>query len=168
MQAILTAGLHVGRDRSSIVVSLHNDQARAKDHQEGKRVLLPVGVDHNASGGRLCGQVGLGVLYAPRGGPPDSSFEADDLAEAVRGVSASTHTHASGVRISPVGTHSQVIRAVLRIVRSLLFIVSPFLGASGRDRAPRLRRGWAAARTIGWGGGGRGWNYRLHPSIFKL
>jgi hypothetical protein len=131
MQAILTAGLHVGRDRSSIVVSLHNDQARAKDHQEGERMLLPVGVDHNASGGRPCGQVELGFFYAHRRCPPDSSFEADDPAETVRGVSASTHTHASGVRISPVGTHSQVIRAALRIERSLLFILSLFLGTGG-------------------------------------
>src|SRR5580693_7237383 len=131
MQAILTAGLHVGRDRSSIVVSLHNDQARAKDHQEGERMLLPGAVDHNASGGRRCGQVELGFFYAHRRCPPDSSLEADDLAEAVRGVSASTHTHASGVRISPVGTQAQVTRPVFRIERSLLFIVPPFWARAG-------------------------------------
>ena len=53
-------------------------------------------------------------------------LEADDLAEALRGVSASTHTHASGARISPVGTQAQVTRPVFRIERSLLFIVPPF------------------------------------------
>jgi hypothetical protein len=89
-------------------------------------MLLPGAVDHNASGGRRRGQVELGFFYAHRRCPPDSSLEADDLAEAVRGVSASTHTHASGVRISPVGTQAQVTRPVFRIERSLLFIVPPF------------------------------------------
>src|ERR1700722_787025 len=116
-------------------------------------MLLPGAVDHNASGCRRCGQVELGFFYAHRRCPPDSSLEAEDLAEAVRGGSPSTHTHASGVRISPVGTQAQVTRPVFRIERSLLFIVPPFLGASRRHRASGSRaRTGATARTIGWGG----------------
>src|ERR1700722_1351922 len=94
-------------------------------------MLLPRAVDHNASGGRRCGQVELGFFYAHRRWPRNSSLEADGLAEAERGVSASTHTHASGVRISPVGTQAQVRRPVFRIERTLLFIVPPFLALAG-------------------------------------
>src|SRR5580658_3557185 len=114
-------------------------------------MLLPGAVDHNASGGRR--QVELGLFYAHRRCPPNSSLEEDDLVEAVRGVSASTHTHASGIRISPVGTQAQVTRPSFRMDRSLLFIVPPFLARAGAtEPAPGGRGFVAAARTIGWGG----------------
>jgi hypothetical protein len=47
MQAILTAGLHIGRDCSSIVIRFHDDQAMAEDHQgrqkpDGRYRLQPI------------------------------------------------------------------------------------------------------------------------------
>ncbi len=129
-------------------------------------MFLPGAVDHNASGGRRCGRVELGFLYAHRRCPPDSSLEADDLAEAGRGVSASSHTHASGVRISPVGTQAQVTRPVFRIERSLLFIGSPFLERAGAtEPTPAGRR--SAQRHEPSVGEGRVLNYRLTRSLHR-
>src|SRR5258707_14562202 len=111
MQAVLTTGLHIGRDCSSIVIRFHDDQSRAKDHQEGEHMLLPGAADDNAVGGLRCGNVELRFFYAHRRIPPGSSFE-EDGAEAAWTVSASTHTHSSGVRILPVGTQTRGIRPV--------------------------------------------------------
>src|ERR1700677_1966182 len=99
MQAVLTTGLHIGRDCSSIVIRFHDDQARAEDHQEGEHMLLPSAANDNAVGGLRCGNVELRLFYAHRRNPPGSSFGEDGAAEAGWKVSASTHTHASGVRI---------------------------------------------------------------------
>src|SRR3984885_3720608 len=121
MQAVLTAGLHIGRDCSSIVVRFHDDQARPKDHQEGEHMPLPGAADNNTGGCPRCGNVELKFFYAHRRIPHGLSFEEDGAAEAEWMVSASTHTHASGVRILPVGTQTRVSRPVSRIVSSLLF-----------------------------------------------
>src|ERR1700744_5046045 len=137
MQAVLTAGLHIGRDCSSIVVRFHDDQARAKNHQEGEHMLLPCAADDNAAGGLRCVRVELWFLYAHRRSPPGSSFEEDRAAAAGRKVSASTHTHASEVRILPVDTQTRISGPVFRMVSSLLFIVPPF-SAQARDRIRRL------------------------------
>jgi hypothetical protein len=80
----------------------------------------------------------MGFFYAHRGIPPDSSSEddgceEDGAAEGVWDVSASNHTDASGVRILPVGTHTQVNRPFFRIVTSLLFIVPPFRSVQTRS-----------------------------------
>src|ERR1700722_8106337 len=102
MQAVLTTGLHIGRDCSSIVVRFHDDQARAKNHQEGEDMLLPGAADDNAVGGLPFGNVELRFFYAHKRIPPGSSFEEDGAAEAGWKVSPSTHMHVSGVRIFPV------------------------------------------------------------------
>ncbi|MCU1226659.1 MAG: hypothetical protein JWQ42_4752 [Edaphobacter sp.] len=88
---------------------------------------LTFAANDNAVGGLRCGNVELRLFYAHRRNPPGSSFEGDGAAEAGRKVSASTHTHASGVRILPVGTQTRVSGQVFRIASSLLFIVPPFL-----------------------------------------
>jgi hypothetical protein len=52
--------------------------------------------------------VGVLLFLSAQRIPPDSSFEAVCAEGAVREVSASTHTHASGVFASPVDTQAQV------------------------------------------------------------
>jgi hypothetical protein len=119
--------------------------------------MLPTGAaDDNAIGGPSCGNVELGFFYAHRRIPPDSSWEddgceEDGAAQGVWVVSASNHTHASGVRMLPVGTHTQVIRPVLRIVSSLLFIVPPFRSGADASKSSAWGADRTSARTIGWG-----------------
>src|ERR1700679_4096718 len=150
MQAVLTAGLHIGRDCSSIVVRFHDDQARAKDHQECEHMPLPCAADNNTGGRPRCGNVELEFFYAHRRNPPGSSFNEDGAAEAGWMVSASIHTHASGVRILPVGIQTPVSGQAFRIVSSLLFIVPPFWLRQTRPHpALEARIGWRHKPSVG-------------------
>jgi hypothetical protein len=55
VQAILAARLHIGGDSAGVVIRLHHDQPRAKDHEEREQVLLPRMANSNAFAcGRRC------------------------------------------------------------------------------------------------------------------
>src|ERR1700679_731459 len=152
MQSILTTSLHIGGHSPSVIVCFHNDHAGTEDHQEGEHMLLPGASDDNAVGGLHCGNVELRLFYAHRRDPPGSSLEEDGAAEAGRKVSASTHTHASGLQILPVGTQTRVSGQVFRIVSSLLFIVPPFWLRQTRPHpAPEARIGWRMNHRLGSG-----------------
>ena len=131
-------------------------------------MLLPGAVDHNASGGWRCGNLELGFFYAHSRYPPDASSAANVAAEVLGEAAASTHTQASGVRISPVGTQAQVTPAVMRMVRSLLYMVPPFLAGQARpgSSACGADRGGGTNHRLGRGESAFE-NYRLTRSIHR-
>src|ERR1700722_7791787 len=96
MQSILTACLHVGGDGAGVVVRLHDDQPRTKDHQEGEPMLLPCAADYHTTLCRVRDGVELSVIYAHSRNPARSLSE-EEIGEAALGSSASTQNKTRGV-----------------------------------------------------------------------
>jgi hypothetical protein len=119
MQAVLTTGLHVRRDGPSIIVRFHDDQAGAKDHQEGHNAPLPRTPDHDSG----CGS-GHGILlfhHAHRRNPPISSLDGSAGLGCSFAVSACTQIPTRGILGSPVERHTRRRGLGLRTARILLF-----------------------------------------------
>src|SRR5579863_7623334 len=122
METVLAARLHIGGYSACIVVRLHYDQARAKDHEEGEDVLLPGSANCDAFGGQR-GGIQFGFGYAHRCILP--ALSAEDAVLVACGAFAPVQTRASGILGSPVGTQWQVRETGFRTKCNMLFTVPP-------------------------------------------
>src|ERR1700733_9361655 len=119
MQAVLTTGLHVGGDSPSVIVCFHDNQAGAKDHQEGHNAPLPHTPNDDSRFGSRHGI--LLFHHAHTRNPPISSLDGSAGLEPSFAVSACIQIPTRGIPGSPVERHTRTRGLGLRTARTLLF-----------------------------------------------